>query len=168
MTRHSHATLLTLACLAAAHLSAQQPKAGFVPARTPDGQPDIQGSWVNFDATTFESSGPGRRLTDINPPEHWADHDSPVSAKRHAMVIDPPDGLLPILPAAEKLRDKDWVMKMIRLQQNEQKQQTRTYVHLLRAASNMFKPGELERIVPRTRGDGLRESWSRGESSRSR
>ena len=105
MTRPSHATLLTLACLAAAHLSAQQPRPGFVPARTPDGQPDIQGSWVNFDATTFESSGPGRRITDINPPEHWADHDSPVSAKRHAMVVDPPDGLLPILPAAEKLRD---------------------------------------------------------------
>ena len=105
MIRPSYATLLALACIAVVHLSAQQPKPGFVPARTPDGQPDIQGTWVNFDATTFESSGPGRRLTDVNPPEHWADHDSPVSAKRFAMVIEPENGLLPLLPAAEKVRD---------------------------------------------------------------
>src|SRR4029077_6039529 len=47
--------------------------------------------------------------------------------------------------------DDDWVMRMIKLQASENNQQTRTYVHLLRAASNLFKPEELERIVPRTR-----------------
>jgi len=47
--------------------------------------------------------------------------------------------------------DDDWVMRMIKLQPGEAPQQTRTYVHLLRAASNMFKPEELERISPRQR-----------------
>jgi geranylgeranyl pyrophosphate synthase len=47
--------------------------------------------------------------------------------------------------------DDDWVMRMIRLQPAENTQQTRTYVHLLRAASNLFKAEELERIVPRVR-----------------
>ncbi len=49
--------------------------------------------------------------------------------------------------------DEDWVMQMIKLQSAETKAQTRTYVHLLRAASNMFKPGELERIAPRQRSN---------------
>jgi geranylgeranyl pyrophosphate synthase len=47
--------------------------------------------------------------------------------------------------------DEDWVMRMIQLQPAAAAQQTRSYVHLLRAASNMFKPGELERIAPRQR-----------------
>jgi hypothetical protein len=81
------------------------PDANYTPPRTPDGQPDIQGKWVNFDETPFEASGPGRRLTEVNPPEHWADHGSPVSARRRSMVVDPPDGLVPILPAAIELRD---------------------------------------------------------------
>jgi len=88
----------------------------YVPPRTPDGQPDISGLWVNFDDTPFEASGPGRRPSDINPPEHWADHGSPVSARRRSMVVDPPDGVVPILPAAEAKRDdnfahvgQDWI-----------------------------------------------------------
>ena len=95
----------------------QMPAEGkYVPARTPDGQPDISGLWVNFDDTPFEASGPGRRPSDINPPEHWADHGSPVSARRRSMVVDPPDGLVPILPAALAKRDdnfakigQDWI-----------------------------------------------------------
>jgi hypothetical protein len=95
----------------------QMPAEGkYVPSRTPDGQPDISGSWVNFDDTPFEASGPGRRPSDINPPEHWADHGSPVSARRRSMVVDPPDGLVPILPAALARRDdnfakvgQDWI-----------------------------------------------------------
>ncbi len=48
--------------------------------------------------------------------------------------------------------DDDWVMRMIKLEAGASAQQTRTYVHLLRAASSMFKPDELDRIVPRVRG----------------
>jgi geranylgeranyl pyrophosphate synthase len=47
--------------------------------------------------------------------------------------------------------DDDWVMRMIKLYPAQAEQQTRTYVHLLRAASNMFKPAELARIAPRQR-----------------
>lgn len=48
--------------------------------------------------------------------------------------------------------DDDWVMRMIQVEASAPAQRTRTYVHLLRAASNMFKAGELERVAPRTRG----------------
>ena len=74
-------------------------------ARTPDGQPDLQGTWVNFDDTPFESSGPGRKPSDVNPPEHWADHASPTSKARGAMVVEPASGIVPLLPSAEQTRD---------------------------------------------------------------
>jgi hypothetical protein len=73
--------------------------------RTPDGQPDLQGTWVNFDDTPFESSGPGRKPSDVNPPEHWADHGSPTSKARPAMVIEPKSGIVPLLTSAEENRD---------------------------------------------------------------
>ncbi len=57
--------------------------------------------------------------------------------------------------------DDDWVMRMIKLQAADNAQQTRTYVHLLRAASNLFKPEELERIVP-----PLRKAATSGRGSR--
>jgi geranylgeranyl pyrophosphate synthase len=47
--------------------------------------------------------------------------------------------------------DEDQVMQMIKLQAMESKPQTRTYVHLLRAASHLFKADELKRIAPRQR-----------------
>lgn len=48
--------------------------------------------------------------------------------------------------------DEDWVLDIIKTQPGEATQQTASYVHLLRAASSMFKPEELDRIVPRLRG----------------
>lgn len=54
--------------------------------------------------------------------------------------------------------DESWVMDMIRVQPVVPAQQTRTYVHLLRAAANLFKPEELERLVPRLRGGSRLES----------
>jgi hypothetical protein len=81
--------------------------------RTPDGQPDIQGTWVNFDSTPFETGGsapaPAAPAANpsINPPSHWADHDSPTSARRQSMVIEPADGRVPVLPWAEARRDYD-------------------------------------------------------------
>jgi hypothetical protein len=48
--------------------------------------------------------------------------------------------------------DEDWVDEMIRIQQTQPVTQTRSYVHLMRAASNMFEPKELDRLVPRLRG----------------
>lgn len=48
--------------------------------------------------------------------------------------------------------DEDWVHEMIHIQPAETKQQTRTYVHLMRGASNMFQADELDRLAPRMRG----------------
>jgi geranylgeranyl diphosphate synthase, type II len=49
--------------------------------------------------------------------------------------------------------DEDWVMRMIQVQEQKPETHTRTYVHLLRAASNLFKADELSRIAPRTRAN---------------
>lgn len=48
--------------------------------------------------------------------------------------------------------DEDWVMEMITTRQEPPQEQTRSYVHLMRAAANMFEPAELERLAPRLRG----------------
>ena len=74
---------------------------------TPDGQPDLQGIWVNFDNTPFEADAAPRPQTGVNPPAHWADHDSPTSAARRSMVVDPPSGRVPVLQWAEDKRDYD-------------------------------------------------------------
>jgi hypothetical protein len=79
----------------------------WTPPRTPDGQPDIQGMWVNFDSTPFEADAPVRAATGVNPPAHWTDHDSPQAARRRSMVVDPPDGRVPVRPWAEARRDYD-------------------------------------------------------------
>src|SRR5262249_30100903 len=79
--------------------------------RTPDGQPDLQGTWVNFDNTPFEAPTPGptrpNNVAGVGPPDHWANHDSPTSPRREAMVVDPSDGRVPVLPWAEARRDYD-------------------------------------------------------------
>jgi geranylgeranyl pyrophosphate synthase len=48
--------------------------------------------------------------------------------------------------------DIDWVLEMIRTPFDGRAMQTRTQVHLLRAAEAMFEPNELERLAPRWRG----------------
>src|SRR5437016_6331016 len=88
-----------------------QAKSKWTPSRTVDGQPDLQGTWVNFDSTPFETPGaPPAAVTvapGVNPPDHWANHDSPVSTRRVSMVVDPPDGKVPLLPWAAARRDYD-------------------------------------------------------------
>jgi hypothetical protein len=95
-------------CVTAAGASAQN----WTPARTPDGQPDIQGIWVNFDNTPFETpaarpSGAGGAAARVGPAPEFADHDSPTSEARRSMVVDPPDGRVPVLKWAEDKRDYD-------------------------------------------------------------
>jgi hypothetical protein len=97
--------------------ASQRPKAskaeGWTPKRTPDGQPDLQGTWVNFDSTPFEAPAEVPRPAapaanpGINPPAHWAEHDSPESQRRRSMVVEPADGRVPVLPWAEAQRDFD-------------------------------------------------------------
>ena len=80
--------------------------------RTPDGQPDIQGTWINFDSTTFESPTgepprPAAGGANVGPASEFADHDHKVSARRRSMVVDPPDGRVPVMKWAEDRRDYD-------------------------------------------------------------
>ena len=73
--------------------------------KTPDGQPDLQGTWLNFDATPFETpvarSAPApaaagsTAATNVGPASEFADHNHQVSARRRSMVVDPPDGRVP-------------------------------------------------------------------------
>ncbi len=97
----------------AAHGQAPAPADSAAPKWTPrltaDGQPDLQGTWVNFDSTPFEADATPASLfgNPVNPPAHWADHDSPISATRRSMVVDPPDGRVPVMQWAEERRDYD-------------------------------------------------------------
>jgi hypothetical protein len=106
------AAVLTLA--AASSLSAQSAQK-WQPGRTPDGQPDIQGTWLNFDATPFEAPVPptaaaaaaAQATANINPAPEFADHTHRVSKARKSMVIEPADGRVPVLKWAEEKRDYD-------------------------------------------------------------
>jgi geranylgeranyl pyrophosphate synthase len=48
--------------------------------------------------------------------------------------------------------DEDQVVEMVKLVNPSASQATRSYIHLLRAASRIFAPDELERLVPPVRG----------------
>jgi len=80
--------------------------------RTPDGQPDIQGIWLNFDSTPFEAPDPKAAarpaaVDGTGPAPEFADHTHKVSARRPSMVVDPPDGRVPVMKWAEDRRDYD-------------------------------------------------------------
>lgn len=90
----------------------------WTPTRTPDGQPDIQGIWINFDSTPFEAPGAqpapapaqaaaAAAAANVGPASEFADHNHKVSERRRSMVIDPPDGRVPVMKWAEDKRDYD-------------------------------------------------------------
>jgi hypothetical protein len=117
MTSSRVAIAALIAVVSAVNLSAQS-TGQWQPGRTPDGQPDIQGTWLNFDATPFEAPAPAVRplpapgggppaAANINPAPEFADHTHKVSDRRKAMVIDPADGRVPVLKWAEDKRDYD-------------------------------------------------------------
>jgi hypothetical protein len=103
------AALVALWCTTAS-VAAQK----WTQGRTPDGQPDIQGIWINFDSTPFETPVAQPRAatgstaaTGVGPASEFADHSHKISKRRKAMVIDPPDGRVPVMKWAEDKRDYD-------------------------------------------------------------
>jgi hypothetical protein len=113
---------------------AATPSAPWTVPRTPDGQPDLQGVWTNGTLTPFErpaamagkaflteeeaaatdkqaaerrtGADRARRAGDVGGDnEAFVDRDyKVVSTRQTSLVVDPPDGRVPILPAAEKKR----------------------------------------------------------------
>ena len=105
--------------------------------RTPDGQPDLQGMWTNATITPFErpraladtpflteqeaaalerQSAERRAKADDAPTpgdvgsynDVWFDSGTKVvGTRRTSLVIDPPDGRVPLTPAAENARDRN-------------------------------------------------------------
>jgi hypothetical protein len=115
MTSYRVAVAVLAALISAASLSAQA-RQKWQPGRTSDGQPDIQGTWLNFDATPFEAPAAevkapapvaGPAAPNINPAPEFADHTHQVSKARRSMVVEPPDGRVPVLKWAEQKRDYD-------------------------------------------------------------
>jgi hypothetical protein len=75
--------------------------------RTPDGQPDLQGMWTNYDQTPFEILTP-EEMTPRGPAvstQDWLIQDSPTSPRRPSMVVDPPSGRIPLKAEAIAKRD---------------------------------------------------------------
>ncbi len=109
---------------------------GWTPARTADGQPDIQGIWTNYDGTPFETPDDAD-LERLAPLAYWFPGtndpdrlraaaarpredsqrigfaDGPSAAlrneSRRSMVVDPPSGRVPVRSEAEATRDYNLV-----------------------------------------------------------
>jgi hypothetical protein len=136
MRRNIRLALIVATVLGGTSLAAQSITArkGWTPPRTPDGQPDLQGIWINATITPFErptSLGDKAFLTEAEaeaierqatsrreedaPPrpgdvgsynQFWFDSgDRIVSTRRTSLVIDPPDGRVPLRPEAEAARE---------------------------------------------------------------
>jgi hypothetical protein len=135
MYRNLPAFVMVMA-LAGAAVTAQPKRApnGWIPARTPDGQPDLQGVWTNATITPFERptalhdrafltraeaevlerQAASQREDDGPPPagdvgsynQFWFDSgERVVSTLRTSLVVDPPDGRVPLRPEAEAARN---------------------------------------------------------------
>ena len=126
--KHRLLVMIGLACLMAStyqlHVVGQAPANAvnktWNSPRTPDGQPDIQGTWTNYDNTPFEAPGPDDAASlaalrkwfppgdRTGPGAVWGT-DGPASASRNArrkaMVVQPENGRVPVRPEAEAKKD---------------------------------------------------------------
>ena len=98
--------------------AATSPKNSWTASRTPDGQPDIQGIWTNYDSTPFETfSKEDKPNLYAGDPEGTSRGTGPASfpvdvtgrklSRRTSLVVEPANGRVPVLPWAEQKRDFD-------------------------------------------------------------
>ena len=121
------AVAIAVAVLASTPLAGQAPAAGakpFVVAKTTDGQPDLQGTWLFFDTTPFEAPGgtrlrkrPGDTVAGENDAARRAAPETPnpfyaeaalrgPSTGRKSMIVDPSEGRVPVKTAAVDANDR--------------------------------------------------------------
>jgi len=62
--------------------------------------------------------------------------------------------------------DDDWVSELIDLRTEPPKAKTKTYVHLMRSAYQLFEPKELERLAPRSRSKPAANGSANGNPSK--
>lgn len=133
----AHMTLPRVLAVLAVVLSLTAAPVAAQAKRTPDGQPDLQGIWTNATITPFErpraladkpflteqeaaalerQSAERRAKADDAPTpgdvgsynDVWFDSGTRVvGTRRTSLVIDPPDGRVPLTPAAENARDRN-------------------------------------------------------------
>jgi hypothetical protein len=124
-----------LASFSYAQLAKPLPAKAWAPARTPDGQPDLQGFWTNATLTPFErpaalagksklteqeavdlekraSENRVDRAPKAGDPgsynQAWSDGGTTwLSTRQTSLVVDPPNGRVPVKPAAEAARAYD-------------------------------------------------------------
>ncbi len=123
---------IAIAAVATVSIAAQRV---WTPPRTADGQPDLQGTWTNATITPFErpkalagkaflteeeaaalekQSAERRAKADgaaqpgvvVSYNDFWSDSGTKVVGTRQtSLVVDPPDGRVPLQPSAERQRD---------------------------------------------------------------
>ena len=95
--------LIPIALAAAAALSPLLSGQAWQPPKTPYGEPDMQGIWVNFDSTPFEAPDPAVPARGGGGGGAGADR-KPLVPPRRSMVVDPPSGRVPLMAWADTQR----------------------------------------------------------------
>ena len=113
LRRVSAAVVLASAPLLVGSAPSDRTAATWTVSRAPDGHPDLEGMWTNYDPTPFERLNPGeeRPREPAVSTADWLVQDSPISPRRPSMVVSPPSGRVPLKKEATDKRDADYALR---------------------------------------------------------